>query len=477
MKILRYAFLSVVTLTSSCATPQPLLSSETSEPIGACLEKMTDLDSAVRNADVEDAQYTVLESYPYLRVNRLLVALKSRIETPEQWRSWLQHSSELAREARTIEWQNLPVDVPQQWGGPRNIDRCRQLLVDALGQKFDDRNRVLEQATVDDEYKTWRRVVGIYAIGQWFIRRGVKRMYEEYDQTFATPLEELPQEGTLVRFIPKATQQNIVVDGWGYDAIGMPQIPRSTLDGLFSRYAPAWEVDVVNDSDRIGYVRWDDGVAVVDISKPVVYQLLSYTIFDGRVLPQLVYLAWFPERSKRGSFDIYAGKFDGVFWRVTLDERGEPLLYDSVHSCGCYHKFFRTPAMMLKADTNALPEPPYVAQTLSTLNPAERWVLRISAIEHYVQRVYAGDALGGQVYTRRSYNQLRSLPYGERGSKSLFGPDAFISGSERMERWILWPSGVVSPGAMRQWGRHPIAFVGRRHLDDPYLIDQLFQRH
>ena len=24
--------------------------------------------------------------------------------------------------------------------------------------------------------------------------------------------------------------------------------------------------------------------------------------------------------------------------------------------------------------------------------------------------------------------------------------------------------GIRSPGAMRQWGRHPTAFVGRRHL-------------
>jgi hypothetical protein len=27
---------------------------------------------------------------------------------------------------------------------------------------------------------------------------------------------------------------------------------------------------------------------------------------------------------------------------------------------------------------------------------------------------------------------------------------------------------------MRQWGHHPTAFVGRRHFDDPYLIDRLF---
>jgi hypothetical protein len=43
-----------------------------------------------------------------------------------------------------------------------------------------------------------------------------------------------------------------------------------------------------------------------------------------------------------------------------------------------------------------------------------------------------------------------------------------------MERFILWPTGVVSPGAMRQWGRHAVAFVGERHFDDPDFMDRIF---
>jgi hypothetical protein len=35
--------------------------------------------------------------------------------------------------------------------------------------------------------------------------------------------------------------------------------------------------------------------------------------------------------------------------------------------------------------------------------------------------------------------------------------------------------GIRSPGAMRQVGRHAIAFVGRRHFDDPFLIPALFE--
>jgi hypothetical protein len=34
--------------------------------------------------------------------------------------------------------------------------------------------------------------------------------------------------------------------------------------------------------------------------------------------------------------------------------------------------------------------------------------------------------------------------------------------------------GIASAGAMRQWGHHATAFVGRRHFDDPNLLDERF---
>ena len=58
--------------------------------------------------------------------------------------------------------------------------------------------------------------------------------------------------------------------------------------------------------------------------------------------------------------------------------------------------------------------------------------------------------------------------------RSVFRPDGIVSGSERGERWLFWPMGVPEPGAMRQWGRHATAFVGRRHFDDPALLERYF---
>ena len=57
----------------------------------------------------------------------------------------------------------------------------------------------------------------------------------------------------------------------------------------------------------------------------------------------------------------------------------------------------------------------------------------------------------------------------------MFDDQGLVPESYRSERFILWPMGVPSPGAMRQWGKHNTAFVGKRHFDDPELIESLFE--
>jgi len=35
--------------------------------------------------------------------------------------------------------------------------------------------------------------------------------------------------------------------------------------------------------------------------------------------------------------------------------------------------------------------------------------------------------------------------------------------------------GVPSAGAMRQWGTHAVAFLGKRHFDEPRLLEKLLR--
>ncbi|MBL8248357.1 MAG: hypothetical protein JNK95_08360, partial [Candidatus Competibacter sp.] len=161
---------------------------------------------------------------------------------------------------------------------------------------------------------------------------------------------------------------------------------------------------------------------------------------------------------------------------VTLDHRsGQALLYDSIHACGCYHQLFPGPALRLRPETAQWAEPPLAPQPAPALGHGERLILRLSSGSHSVQRVYADRPGRTIALDERDYMALYTVPVENGAARSLFGPDGLVAGSERAERWWLWPMGVASPGAMRERGRHAIAFVGRRHFDDADLLDRLFQ--
>ena len=163
-------------------------------------------------------------------------------------------------------------------------------------------------------------------------------------------------------------------------------------------------------------------------------------------------------------------------WRVTLAPDGEPLLYDAMHPCGCYHQFFPTPLARPRPPPDSLEEWVFVPQSLPRLTEGERPVVSIASATHYIERVALVRGTDSVVrYAFLPYDELRSMQRLDGGRRSAFGPDGLIAGTERAERFFFWPMGIASPGAMRQWGRHATAFVGRRHFDDADLIERRFE--
>ena len=117
-----------------------------------------------------------------------------------------------------------------------------------------------------------------------------------------------------------------------------------------------------------------------------------------------------------------------------------------------------------------------VPRNAPVLASGQRMVLHINSGNHYLRGLsVSDDKTERQInYDLLPMDGLRSLPAPGGGRRSLYDQNGLIAGSERGERWLLWPMGIRSPGAMRQWGTHATAFVGRRHFDDPYLIDNAF---
>lgn len=99
--------------------------------------------------------------------------------------------------------------------------------------------------------------------------------------------------------------------------------------------------------------------------------------------------------------------------------------------------------------------------------------LRLSAGAHYLRRVLPAVEESAGPYTLMPHESLLVLDT-PAGPRNFYRRDGLLQGSERLERFWLWPSGVVSPGAMRQYGHHATAFIGQRHFDDPFLLEEWF---
>lgn len=118
----------------------------------------------------------------------------------------------------------------------------------------------------------------------------------------------------------------------------------------------------------------------------------------------------------------------------------------------------------------------FIPMTLPALDAAERVAIRIQSRTHYLVGVRPDSgSTGAMTYRFAEDEDLRALPTTDGATRSAFGAEGIVPGTERGERLLFWPMGIYSSGAMRQWGRHATAFIGRRHFDDADLIERRFK--
>ncbi len=474
---------------TACTTlPGPMPDPSWPVPEADCQAWTQQLDAALAAAGVADAEAERLPGVAGLRVDRTTEALRERARAGDAaWAAWLQRAAALDRAARQAEIANLPpawwrtTPWPAAGAGPAvatpeaamaRTDECRRRAVAAWEAATPAaRDTLLARAIVPERYSTARRALGLYPVLRVPFFAGVQRWQDRHRAAMAAWAAAPPP---LERQVPEAATRPSP-GPLPLDALGLPQPTADEAERLLAWNAPAVAVERRGPHDQFGAPGWRDGRPVVDTGTPVVYQRLAHTRLGGRWRLQLVYTLWFPERPATGRFDILAGALDGVILRLTLDERGEPMLADTIHACGCYHLFFPSAALRPRGDAPEHEEWLFAPAALPELPATHRLELRIASGSHDVMGLVAAprDA-AGQPYRLRPDDELRSRPAGD-GRRSLFGPDGLVAGSERGERWLFWPMGIASAGAMRQWGHHATAFVGRRHFDDAKLLERRFE--
>ena len=437
-----------------------------------------------------------MPGFPYLRSTRFLAHFAAITLSADRRAQWLGFMMERDREGRLVEAASLTARGVVPAMSQAEIEQCGATLM-ASDLRSDTALAALRSAVrVPDSYQGWKRALGLYPMTRLASAWGYAGWQDDYLASFTNDFSPVERGfaiyATSLNGRLKRDEVASLLSDARQNPLAIPVVSGGALEALLATHAPVWMVGQASSSDQIGTPIWDsgrdEGVIVVDQAAPAVFGRLSFTWFDGEILPQLVYAVWFPERPKTGPFDLTGGSLDAVIWRVTLALDGRPLVYDSIHACGCYHVFFPVPPVRRVPipEDRDLRESAFVPSAAPRLREAERLVIRLQAGTHYVSGLGtwgpADGALRGVVDaglvigTEVPDQALRMAPTSDGHRRSLFGENGIIRQSRRLERWTLWPMGIKSPGAMRQWGTHATAFVGKRHFDDPFLIDRAFER-
>lgn len=476
-------------------TPLKRTPTDRPEAVSDCKSLIAITDQAIAEAGVRDAQDARIPGYPYLRSNRFFSSFRDELQN-RTFESWLSALQTLGASGWQIELNNLPLRtrsrldrqtaefLPQSASISSKLAECGKILSRFELSSELERNKLRRAAAVPAEYNTWQQVLGLYPLTAIPFRLGIRRWHQQTLATFNRPLALLPVTGRLMVYAPetvrKLSRESVagILRKSSKNPLHIPMPSKADRNKLFETFAPSFEIDRVSENDAIGSPRWDRHDTVwVDTARPVVYRHLSHTRIGSRILLQLNYVVWFPSRPKSWAFDLLSGHLDGIIWRVTLNEDGNPLVFDSIHPCGCYHFFFPTQYARVSQSGSLYQEPAFMPQGSLVLDERQSLVIRVGADNHYIQRIHQQAAAGEAVrhYRLESYDTLRSLAVPAGGNRSLFNQDGIVTGSERGERFLFWPMGIPDPGAMRQWGHQATAFVGRRHFDDARIFEGIFE--
>lgn len=438
----------------------------------ACTTWFEALDAQALTHGARDGGEHRVPGFGHLRVDRFLASFRHELSTDTQRRDWYAALRRMDEQSRSLEAHRLP-HVAWSQLGVANLDAgqartlaCRNTL-EAMDLGGSARwQRLVSSSQVPDDYRSSWRVAGAYAALRVPFRAGVRQWERGFMQRFEAATSAKTPPANAVRWSSSAPR----LDATGVasmlaklprNALGIPQPSTEQATSLLSSFAPDFVVQVQGSYDRPGSLVWRsnandaEGKAPwalrVDTTRPTVYQRWTHTRWGGQVLIQLVYTIWFPQRPPESSFDLLAGELDGVVWRVTLGPDGRPWMHDSMHPCGCYHLFFPVGNVTPKPSPDPGIEWAFIPRTLEPHDAGQRVTVHVSSQIHDVVRVDLGPTADTpERYALVDDNELRSLPTSAGARRSIYRDDGLVVGTERGERYLFWPMGIVSAGAMRQ---------------------------
>jgi len=440
-----------------------------------CAFQLVDFKRAVQQQGVQDAQLLWTPRYPHHAFDRFSVSLIPGLISPQSKKQWLRYVARQAEIQRKVEFQNLPNKAGFQLGS--NEECAQQLTASTINDRQFWLHLQQRPPTIPSDYQSWQRVFGLYPISKSLATPSIDSEKKRIINGFIQPLHD---DNVTYAVTEKSPLNQQEIHRWFQQAtqltpLSWPLLSDKQIARLANHYAPEFLIETVSLDDKPGQLEYQrNGQPRVNTNKPTLYVSQGYTQFHGKILLQLNYSLWFANRTAKASLDPYAGQFDGILVRLTLDSQGKPYILDSIHHCGCYHMVFALDQQLAFAKRNTNIEAP-ITMRLHPKQNAQTLRVTFTNGDHMVKGVHWSHSSSQARHLNvLNYQQLRSMPIQGGQYKSLFDEQGMLMASKRLERLYLWPFGVKSPGTMRQVGHHAIAFIGERHFDDAYVLSELF---
>lgn len=465
--------LGLVALSSACTTARKDdLFTGWMKPYKDCRALYAEIDARVDAAGVRDSGYYRVPGFPYLRTDRMLSSFRHETATIDEFGGWTRRMREFDQEAREFEYQNLGLSDQERAELRYRLLTCGHGLA---GIELDDpkvRARLVKAAVPPDDYSFTSRATGIYPLSLPLLKAHVG---SQQRQVIA---QSAPAPATSALQLWRAAEvedAQLAQEGFTMsqpDELGFPGIVDSAWRALAAAHAPLLLIESIAEHEQPGTPRWTaDGVGV-DTATPQLHYYITFTRFGPQRLAQINYFIWFRASAQRRAATPRAD-IDGLIWRVTLDTQAQPLIFESLHASGSDHRWFPVQDLALRQNSGLLSEPPLLPQGRVAAGPV---ALQIEAGSHQLRRVTTPPAdRDAREYVLQRYEDLFTLARPEGGSRSLYDVRGMIPGSDAGTSGWQWISGRPQAGALRVLGHHAISSVGRRHFDDPFLLESYFE--
>ncbi len=441
----------------------------------SCRARYAEFDAKIDAAGVRDTAFYRVPGFPYLRTDRLLASYRNQVQSVDEVGGWIRRMHEFDQEAREFELRNLGLSSQEVAILRFEFLNCGRGL-SAL--EFDDpQNLALLRATAvpPDDYSSRARALGLYPLALPFLHANVSSNEAALRTIFAKPVDQLLGASPSLRWQVQPVEDLSLIPRYVHDStpdeLGLPGLVDSAWRAIAEANAPELLMSGGSGARALGTPIWTRAGIDVDTTRPWVNYQIGFTRFGSRALVQVDYFFWLrvPDAAGTG-----AAAIDGLIWRVTLDDHLKPMIYESLRASGREHFWFTVEDAGVRKAGSYLEQAAFFPQPTPAPSAAS---LVIDSASGGVRKVAAAGSLpatASRQYELHRYEDLYELPRPEGGSRSLFEADGRIVGTHSDAPGWLLASGIQDPGALRHLSHLPTDYVGRRHFDDPFLLESVF---